>query len=197
MRDRGAIPPEGPTLRAMLAPPAPRGDPSESAVLRLRLLLLLLGHLDEPCQAVRRKTPGRGGTSTIGASSSKSPPTTATCCVTSSSSASRCLASTRPRMSSRRRSQPACRPRSVSSAGPCRATRRAGVAADLVVANNVFAHAPDTNDFAAGFARVLAPEGVLSIEFPELATMLLGSAIRPDLPRARVLLLALVLRVHS
>ncbi|MGD0287025.1 MAG: class I SAM-dependent methyltransferase [Acidimicrobiales bacterium] len=50
-----------------------------------------------------------------------------------------------------------------------------GVAADLVVANNVFAHVPDTNDFAAGIARVLAPEGVFSIEFPELATMLLGA----------------------
>ena len=50
-----------------------------------------------------------------------------------------------------------------------------GVRADLVVANNVFAHVPDTNDFAAGFARVLAPEGVLSIEFPELSTMLLGA----------------------
>ncbi|MGO9100777.1 MAG: methyltransferase domain-containing protein [Acidimicrobiales bacterium] len=50
-----------------------------------------------------------------------------------------------------------------------------GIAADLVVANNVFAHVPDTNDFAAGLARVLAPEGVLSIEFPELATMLLGA----------------------
>ena len=50
-----------------------------------------------------------------------------------------------------------------------------GVQADLVVANNVFAHVPDTNDFADGFARVLAPEGVLSIEFPELTTMLLGT----------------------
>ncbi len=50
-----------------------------------------------------------------------------------------------------------------------------GVAADLLVANNVFAHVPDTNDFAAGLARVLAPEGILSIEFPELSTMLVGA----------------------
>ena len=50
-----------------------------------------------------------------------------------------------------------------------------GVAADLVVANNVFAHAPETNDFTAGLARVLAPEGILSIEFPELTTMLTGA----------------------
>ena len=46
-----------------------------------------------------------------------------------------------------------------------------------MVANNVFAHVPDTNDFAAGLARVLAPEGVLSIEFPELTTMLLGAQL--------------------
>ena len=52
---------------------------------------------------------------------------------------------------------------------------RRGLVADLVVANNVFAHVPNTNDFAAGLARILAPEGILSIEFPELATMLLGA----------------------
>ena len=34
---------------------------------------------------------------------------------------------------------------------------------------------PDTNDFVAGLARVLGPEGVLSIEFPEAATMLGGA----------------------
>ncbi|MGH9171764.1 MAG: methyltransferase domain-containing protein [Acidimicrobiales bacterium] len=50
-----------------------------------------------------------------------------------------------------------------------------GVAADLVVANNVLAHVPDTNDFVAGLVRVLAPEGILSVEFPELSTMLAGA----------------------
>ena len=50
-----------------------------------------------------------------------------------------------------------------------------GLAANLVVANNVFAHVPDTNDFAAGLERVLAPEGILSVDFPELSTMLLGA----------------------
>jgi 2-polyprenyl-3-methyl-5-hydroxy-6-metoxy-1,4-benzoquinol methylase len=50
-----------------------------------------------------------------------------------------------------------------------------GVAADLLVANNVLAHVPETNDFVAGLATVLAPEGILTIEFPELATMLVGA----------------------
>jgi SAM-dependent methyltransferase len=36
--------------------------------------------------------------------------------------------------------------------------------ADYVVGNNVFAHVPDINDFTAGLAALLAPEGLLSIE---------------------------------
>lgn len=40
--------------------------------------------------------------------------------------------------------------------------------ADLVVANNVLAHVPDLNDFVAGLAIVLAPEGTITIEFPHL-----------------------------
>lgn len=40
--------------------------------------------------------------------------------------------------------------------------------ADLVVANNVFAHVPDINDFTAGLATVLADDGVITIEFPHL-----------------------------
>ena len=40
--------------------------------------------------------------------------------------------------------------------------------ADLVVGNNVLAHVPDINDFVAGIARLLKPEGVVSLEFPHL-----------------------------
>jgi SAM-dependent methyltransferase len=43
-----------------------------------------------------------------------------------------------------------------------------GRAADLTAANNVLAHVPDINDFAAGFARVLKPHGVSTFEFPHL-----------------------------
>lgn len=45
------------------------------------------------------------------------------------------------------------------------ATRRP---ADLVIANNVLAHVPDLNDFVAGLAAVLAPQGVITVEFPHL-----------------------------
>lgn len=40
--------------------------------------------------------------------------------------------------------------------------------ADLVVANNVFAHVPDLNDFVDGLATLLAPAGTLTLEFPHL-----------------------------
>ncbi len=47
-----------------------------------------------------------------------------------------------------------------------------GRLADLVVANNVFAHVPDLNDFTAGMRQVLSPQGVVSIEFPHLERLI-------------------------
>jgi SAM-dependent methyltransferase len=46
--------------------------------------------------------------------------------------------------------------------------RADGWAADLMTANNVLAHVPDINDFVAGFARALKPQGVATFEFPHL-----------------------------
>lgn len=43
-----------------------------------------------------------------------------------------------------------------------------GKQADLTTANNVLAHVPDINDFVAGFAKVLKPQGVSTFEFPHL-----------------------------
>ena len=45
---------------------------------------------------------------------------------------------------------------------------REGLGADLTAANNVLAHVPDINDFVAGFARLLKPQGVATFEFPHL-----------------------------
>ena len=47
-----------------------------------------------------------------------------------------------------------------------------GVAADLMAANNVLAHVPDLNDFVSGFARLLAPEGLVTFEFPLVSELL-------------------------
>lgn len=41
-----------------------------------------------------------------------------------------------------------------------------GRQADLILANNVFAHAPDTNDFVAGLRALLKPGGRIVLEFP-------------------------------
>lgn len=43
-----------------------------------------------------------------------------------------------------------------------------GQGADLTAANNVLAHVPDINDFVAGFAHLLKPQGVATFEFPHL-----------------------------
>lgn len=40
--------------------------------------------------------------------------------------------------------------------------------ADLIVGNNVLAHVPALNDFIAGIALLLKPEGTVTIEFPHL-----------------------------
>ena len=40
--------------------------------------------------------------------------------------------------------------------------------ADLMLANNVLAHVPDLNDFIEGFRILLAPGGVVTVEFPTL-----------------------------
>ena len=46
-----------------------------------------------------------------------------------------------------------------------------GKQADLVCGNNVYAHVPDINDFTAGLATVLKPQGVVTLEFPHLLNL--------------------------
>lgn len=47
-----------------------------------------------------------------------------------------------------------------------------GLAADLMIANNVLAHVPDINDFVCGFALLLKPHGVATFEFPHLQRLM-------------------------
>jgi SAM-dependent methyltransferase len=47
-----------------------------------------------------------------------------------------------------------------------------GLAADLIVGNNVFAHVPDINDFVAGLGIALKDHGVISLEFPHLLRLI-------------------------
>jgi 2-polyprenyl-3-methyl-5-hydroxy-6-metoxy-1,4-benzoquinol methylase len=47
-----------------------------------------------------------------------------------------------------------------------------GRQADLMVANNVLAHTPEIDDFSAGFAVLLEPQGVATFEFPHLMQLI-------------------------
>lgn len=51
-------------------------------------------------------------------------------------------------------------------AGTAEQTAKSHGQADLILGNNVFAHAPDTNDFVAGLQRLLKPGGSIVLEFP-------------------------------
>ena len=44
--------------------------------------------------------------------------------------------------------------------------------ADLVVANNVFAHVPDIRDFAAGLRELVKDTGLVTLEFPHLLRLM-------------------------
>jgi hypothetical protein len=50
-----------------------------------------------------------------------------------------------------------------------------GVRADLLAGKNVLAQVPDLNDFVAGMRTILAPQGVVTIEFPHLQRLFEGN----------------------
>lgn len=47
-----------------------------------------------------------------------------------------------------------------------------GRQADLIIGNNVLAQVPDLNDFTAGMSHLLAPNGVITLEFPHLERLI-------------------------
>ena len=47
--------------------------------------------------------------------------------------------------------------------------------ADLLLGNNVLAHVPELNDFVAGMKTLLAPAGVITMEFPHLQRLIEGN----------------------
>lgn len=57
-------------------------------------------------------------------------------------------------------------------ADTARALVARGVQADLLVGNNVLAHVPRLNDFVKGLVTLLAPQGVLTMEFPHLMRLM-------------------------
>jgi SAM-dependent methyltransferase len=64
-------------------------------------------------------------------------------------------------------------PTDVAFFGAATAERLAATAqADLIAANNVLAHVPDLNDFVGGIKALLAPGGVITVEFPHLMRLI-------------------------
>jgi SAM-dependent methyltransferase len=47
-----------------------------------------------------------------------------------------------------------------------------GKQADLITANNVYAHVPDINDFTKGLKATLKPSGTITLEFPHLMRLI-------------------------
>ena len=47
-----------------------------------------------------------------------------------------------------------------------------GKQADLIIANNVYAHVPDINDFTKGLKLALKPKGTITIEFPHFMRLI-------------------------
>lgn len=57
--------------------------------------------------------------------------------------------------------------------GSCaRALRAEAVQADLLIGNNVLGEVHDVNDFVAGMKVILAPRGVMTLEFPHLMRLI-------------------------
>ena len=50
-----------------------------------------------------------------------------------------------------------------------------GIRADLIAANNVFAHVPDVRSFTAGMKMLLKPGGAITIEIPHLMRLMEGN----------------------
>lgn len=58
------------------------------------------------------------------------------------------------------------------NAATARRLRAEGLRPALIVANNVMAHVPNLHDFVQGFRELLAPDGVITIEFPHLLRLM-------------------------
>lgn len=53
--------------------------------------------------------------------------------------------------------------------------REEGMQANLLLGNNVLAHVPDINSFVGGMKILLAPDGVITMEFPHLMRLIEGN----------------------
>ncbi len=125
------------------------------------------------CAALLRNDQGRVWRSAPTAGCSRSPATTATCCSTSCRSACPSLG-IEPAANVAEVARKKNIPTLVEFFGLKLAQQLAseGKTADLIIGNNVLAQVPDLNDFTAGMAHLLAPQGVITLEFPHLEKLI-------------------------
>ena len=62
--------------------------------------------------------------------------------------------------------------KSFFNSGLARELTKKNRQADLLICNNVLAHAPNLNDFIAGLKIILKPDGVITLEFPSLIQLI-------------------------
>ena len=173
---------------AQLLPRAAGGVRDARAdLLRLRLLLLLLSSWLEHCRRYSREMIARFGLGE-GSRVVEIASNDGYLLQYFAERRFRCSGSSRPPTSPRSRSR-----RGISTWSSSRARDRAlprrGVAADLLLGNNVLAHVPDLNDFVGGMKILLKArrghhDGVPAPDAPDR-----GQPVGHDLPRALLLLL--------
>ncbi len=72
-----------------------------------------------------------------------------------------------------------------------------GKAADLIIAHNLLAQVPDADDAVAGFASILKPEGILTLEFPHVLRLIERDPLAYSLHAVQSLLARHGLRVFD
>ena len=127
-------------------------------------------------KALRGRTPSTGSASATTRSWSRWPATTATCCSTPSPAGIRSLG-IEPAANVAEAAVEKGVPTEVMFLGEETGAEVAAEhgPADLVVANNVFAHVPDIVDFTKGLRALVADDGTVSIEIPHLLRLIEGN----------------------
>ncbi len=172
-RAGGLLPTGRAHLRCLPAGPAPDLHLGRGHLPRIRLLLVVQRQLGRARRAVRRRSGATPATRPRLPGRSRSRATTATSCSTSFPRGIPALG-----IEPARNIAAAARKKGIPTISEflTRELARQIVAekghADLVVANNVWAHVPDLNDFTAGLATLMSPTGLLSIEVAYLARLI-------------------------
>ena len=167
--------------QSLLAAPDRGSGPAGGAVFGVSLFFLVFRSDAAPCASRRRNDTSRNFASARKASSSKSRATTVIFCKISSPASVPCLG-IEPAANIAKVAQEKGIETLVEFFGrrPAGKLAAAGRQADLILGNNVFAHAPDTNDFVGGLgARCSSRVAASSWNFP---TQWISSRTRSSTP---------------